>query len=53
VDTLAQQTDDDIERFFDPTADPKTLTKNLRAIGMALEDAIREIGPIHDEATSQ
>jgi hypothetical protein len=29
------------------------LSGNLRAIGMALEDAIREIAPIHDEATSQ
>jgi hypothetical protein len=52
VDQLAQQTADNIDRFFDPSADPKALSGNLEAIGIALQHSIREIGPIHDEATS-
>jgi hypothetical protein len=37
---------------FDPPAHQQNLSGHLRAIRMALEDAIREIGPLHDEATS-
>ena len=52
VETLAQQIAADVNSF-DPPAHQQALSGNLRAIGMALEDAIREIASIHDEATSQ
>jgi hypothetical protein len=51
VNTLAQQTADNVDSFFDRSAHRQALSGNLRAIRMALDDAIREIGPIHDEAT--
>jgi hypothetical protein len=51
VETLAQQVEDNVNSF-EPLAHQQALSGNLRAIGMALEDALREIGPIHDEATS-
>ena len=52
VETLAQQIAAEINSF-DPPAHQKSLSGNLQAIGMALEDALREIAPIHDEATAQ
>ena len=52
VDKLAQQIADNVNSF-NPPAHQQMLSGNLTAIGTALEDAIREIGPIHDEATSQ
>jgi hypothetical protein len=50
VNTLAQQIADNVNSF-DPSAHRQALSGNLRAIRMPLDDAIREIGPIHDEAT--
>jgi hypothetical protein len=37
---------------FDPVSHRDALSGHLRAIALALADAIREIGPIHDEATA-
>jgi hypothetical protein len=48
---LAQQVADD-PKSFTPTAHQQALSGNLKAIGMALADTIREIVPIHEEATS-
>jgi hypothetical protein len=52
IDTLAHQVTENI-RGFDPPTYQRDLAGNLRAIRMALDDAIREIGPLHDEATAQ
>jgi hypothetical protein len=52
IEKLAQQIAEDVNSF-DPPAHQQALSGNLRAIHIALADAIREIGPIHDEATSQ
>ena len=51
IDTLAHQVTENI-RGFDPPTSQGDLAGNLRAIRMALDDAIREIGPLHDEATA-
>ena len=51
IDTLAHQVTENI-RGFDPPTYQRDLAGNLRAIRMALDDAIREIGPLHDEATA-
>jgi hypothetical protein len=50
VGNLAQQVADDPSSFDPPK---KALSGNLKAIGMALADALQEIVPIHEEATSQ
>lgn len=52
IEKLVQQIAEDVNSF-DPPAHQQALSGNLRAIHMALADAIREIGAIHDEATSQ
>jgi hypothetical protein len=52
IETLAQQIVDYVDSF-DPPAHQQALSGNLRAIGMALADALREIAPIHDEAAPQ
>lgn len=52
VETLAQQIAQDANRF-DPQRHQQALSGHLTAIAMALGDAIREISPIHDEATNQ
>jgi hypothetical protein len=51
IDTLAQQVTENI-RGFDPPAHQGALAGNLRAIRIALDDAMREIGSLHDEATA-
>ncbi len=52
VDTLAQQITDHVNSF-DPAAHQRALSGNLKVIGIVLEHAIREVRPIHDEATAQ
>jgi hypothetical protein len=50
VDKLAQQIAENVNSF-DPLAHQQMLSGNLTVIGTALGDAIREIGPMHDEGT--
>ena len=50
VETLAQQIAANVNSF-DPPAHQQDLFGHLGAIRMALDDAIREIAPLHDEAT--
>jgi len=50
VDTLAKQIAQNVNTF-NPATHRQDLTGHLTAIGQALTDARREIGPIHDEAT--
>ena len=50
VETLAQQIAANVNSF-DPPAHQQDLSGHLGAIRMALDDAIREIAPLHDEAT--
>lgn len=52
IETLAQQINDNINDF-DPPTHQAVLAGNLTAIRIALDDAICEIAPIHDEATVQ
>lgn len=52
VDNLAKQVADN-PHSFDPPAHQQAVSGNLKAIGMALADAVRETAPIHHEATSQ
>ena len=50
IETLAEQSAQYVDNF-DPEAHREALSGNLEAIRIAVTDAIREIGPIHDEAT--
>jgi hypothetical protein len=50
VDTLAKQIAQNVNTF-NPDVHRQALAGHLTAIGQALIDARREIGPIHDEAT--
>jgi len=50
VQTLTQQVAQNVVGF-DPPAHQQALAGHLRAVAIALKDAMREIGPIHDEAT--